>query len=144
MNQYEAICKTEADKLKKAFQHLIYSYLKIKNLSTHLDALDEQGLADWESFSARFSRVADIFLSKYLRARIMMEDPGFKGTMRDIINFGEKLEISMMLVLGWPFENYEISLHMITQTKRWESFLNVYAKNITACFQSKKRSCKCV
>ena len=93
MNQYEAICKTEADKLKKAFQHLIYSYLKIKNLSTHLDALDEQGLADWESFSARFSRVADIFLSKYLRARIMMEDPGFKGTMRDIINFGEKLEI---------------------------------------------------
>ena len=91
MSQYEAICTNEAEKLQKAFQHLIYSYQKIKSLSTNLDILDEDGLADWESFSARFSRVADMFLSKYLRARIMIEDPGFSGTMRDFVNFGEKI-----------------------------------------------------
>ena len=101
MNQYEVICKTEADKLQKDFQHLIYSYLKIENLSSDLDALDDDGLADWESFSARFSRVADFFLSKYLRA------------------------------LGWPFVNCAISPIMITRMKRWASFLSVYDKNIT-------------
>lgn len=93
MNQYETICASESIKLKKALEHLVYSYNKIKNHPTLIQSLDEEKMADWESFSARFSRVADIFLSKYLRARIMIEDPGFKGTMRDFVNQGEKIGI---------------------------------------------------
>lgn len=93
MNQYEAICASESIKLKKALEHLAYSYNKIKNHPIQIRSLDEEKMADWESFSARFSRVADIFLSKYLRARIMIEDPGFKGTMRDFVNQGEKIGV---------------------------------------------------
>ncbi len=93
MNQYEILCTNETVKLKKALEHLAYSYNKVKNHTTQIQDLNEEEMADWESFSARFSRVADIFLSKYLRARVLIEDPGFKGTMRDFVNQGEKIGI---------------------------------------------------
>jgi len=93
VTDYEAIQSAEAAKLHKALQHLSYSYDKILNKTANIAELDEEGLADWESFSARFSRVADIFLAKYVRTCVLIEDPGYKGTMRDFVNQGEKLGI---------------------------------------------------
>jgi hypothetical protein len=78
-------------KLKKALAHLEYSYKKVVSLPTDVTKLDEEMLETWESFAARFGRVCDIFLSRYLRTLILIEDPGFSGTLRDFLNVGEKI-----------------------------------------------------
>ena len=56
--------------LKKAIQHLEYSYHKVNQLPAHPDKLDEETLETWESFCARYSRVIDLFLMKYLKAQV--------------------------------------------------------------------------
>jgi hypothetical protein len=81
----------QKERLSKALIHLDYSYQKILKLSDNLDQLDEESLETWESFAARFSRVADLFLTKYLRALVLAQDPGFTGSLRDFVNQGEKL-----------------------------------------------------
>lgn len=80
-------------KLLKAIRHLLYSYQKILILPALMDTSDEASLEVWESFAARFARVTDLFLMKYLRARLLIEDPGFSGSLRDALYFGEKLGI---------------------------------------------------
>ena len=93
MTTRELFLQEQKSKLIKAIGHLEYSYLKVLKLPTELDKLDEETLETWESFAARFSRVADVFLTKYLRACVLLQDPGFNGTFRDILNQGEKLSI---------------------------------------------------
>lgn len=83
----------QKSKLLKALQHLEYSYKKILKLPEHPDQLDEESLETWESFAARFARVADIFLMKYLRAFVLQQDPGFTGSLRDFVNQAEKLNL---------------------------------------------------
>ncbi|MEI6805023.1 MAG: hypothetical protein WCK49_00770 [Myxococcaceae bacterium] len=56
-----------------------------------MSELDKETLEIWESFSARFARAADIFTSKYLRLYLEIEEPGFRGSMRDLLNKSEKL-----------------------------------------------------
>jgi hypothetical protein len=80
-------------KLLKALKHLEYSYKKTTHLLTDVENLDDEALEVWESFAARFSRVSDLFLTKYVRAKVLENDPGFEGTLRDFINQGEKLGI---------------------------------------------------
>ncbi len=93
MQERKAYFNEQKEKLQKAISHLEYSYNKIVNLPVNPNQLDEETLETWESFSARFSRVADIFMSKYLRTFIMIQDPGFAGTFRDIINQAEKMNL---------------------------------------------------
>jgi hypothetical protein len=93
MTDYKKLLDDTSRKLRKALQHLEYSSNKIGNLSADATRLDEESLETWESFSTRFSRVADIFLTKYLRTRVLMNDLGFTGTLRDFVNQGEKLGI---------------------------------------------------
>lgn len=80
-------------KLLKALDYLEYSYNKVLSLSTKVEQLDPESLEIWESFAARFSRVSDIFLSRYLRTRVLLNDPGFAGTLRDFLNQAEKMGI---------------------------------------------------
>ena len=80
-----------AAKLKKSLRHLSYSYAKVQLLSAAVGPMDDETLETWESFTARFSRTVDLFLTKYLRAVVLKEDPGFSGTIRDYADFGEKL-----------------------------------------------------
>jgi hypothetical protein len=79
--------------LLKALQHLSYSYEKVLLLPTDPKKLDEESLETWESFSARFSRVVDIFLMRVLKAQIKFADPGFDGTLRDYLNQAEKMNL---------------------------------------------------
>lgn len=85
--------KVQKRKLLKALSHLKYSYNKIQGLSVDANLLDDEALETWESFAARFSRVTDIFLTRYLRTRVLLSDPGFSGTLRDFVNQGEKLGV---------------------------------------------------
>jgi hypothetical protein len=91
MTDYEMLLNTYRRKLKKSLAHLEYSYKKIVNLTPDPKKLDDESLEVWESFAARFSRVADMFLLRYLRAQVLKNDPGFSGSMRDFVNQGEKL-----------------------------------------------------
>ncbi|MHB1947952.1 MAG: hypothetical protein ACYCQI_07555 [Gammaproteobacteria bacterium] len=93
MTPRQEFFEDQKNKLTKAIEHLECSYNKIFRLPEQLDQLDEESLETWESFAARFGRVADIFLMKYLRAYVLLQDPGFAGSLRDFVNQGEKLGI---------------------------------------------------
>lgn len=93
MNNLQQQKLTQEDKLRKALKHLEYSYNKILKLPSHVATLDEEMLETWESFAARFARVCDIFLSRYIRTIVLLEDPGFSGTLRDFLNVAEKIGI---------------------------------------------------
>lgn len=80
-------------KLEKALDHLQYSYAKIKDYSVKPSDLDNETLETWESFSARFARVADIFMMRYIKARVKQDDPAFDGTLRDFLNQAEKMHL---------------------------------------------------
>jgi hypothetical protein len=86
------LLETYQRKLQKALKHLEYSYNKIHTLPIEAP-LDEEKLETLESFTARMARVSDIFITKYLRLVISFEDPAFEGSVRDICNFAEKLNI---------------------------------------------------
>jgi len=93
MTDYQAMLEDTRTKLLKAIGHLEYSHEKIQHLPSSVEALDEEGLETWEGFSARFSRVSDIFIAKFLRTKIMLSDPGFRGSVRDVLNQAEKLDL---------------------------------------------------
>jgi len=90
---YPNLLAQSQQKLLKALRHLDYSYNKIKFLPIDVKKMDEESLETWESFAARFSRVADIFLMQFIRSYILTNDPGFEGTLRDFVNQAEKLGI---------------------------------------------------
>jgi len=77
----------------KALHHLEVSIQKTRLLSVELDALADEQLEAFESLSSRFSRTVDLFTSKWLRAKVLKEEPGFRGSTRDLMNFAEKLEL---------------------------------------------------
>lgn len=93
MKTYPQLLAISQEKLSKALQHLDYSYQKIQKLPADVAQLDEENLETWESFAARFSRVADLFLMRWLRTYVLSQDPGFEGSLRDFVNQGEKLNI---------------------------------------------------
>lgn len=93
MTSIEQLRTHQKRKLHKAIAHLEYSYNKVKNLSSDVEHLNDEELETWESFSARFSRVSDIFLVRYVRSVVLINDPGFSGSLRDFVNQGEKLGV---------------------------------------------------
>jgi hypothetical protein len=91
MGKLDKILDIRKRQLSKALDRLFYSYQKVKSLPLSIEAFDDETLETWESFSARFARASDIFLSQYLRISILLTDKGFQGTMRDFLDMGEKL-----------------------------------------------------
>jgi len=76
--------------MKLCLEHLEYSFRKAKKLSSDSRKLDVEELEVWESFVARFSRLSDIFVSKYIRSKVLESDPGFRGSLRDYLDIAEK------------------------------------------------------
>lgn len=93
MRKLQDLQNHQKRKLAKALNHLQYSYSKIQQLPTDADLLDEESLETWESFAVRFARVADIFITRYLRTYVLLNDPGFSGSLRDFINQAEKIKL---------------------------------------------------
>jgi len=50
----------------------------------------EEELETLESFSGRFARTSDIFVSRYLCILCLETDPAFRGSLVDTLNLGEK------------------------------------------------------
>ena len=93
MDKYEKILEIRKRQLNKALDRLSYSFHKVSKLPLSVDAFDDETLESWESFSARFARASDIFLSQYLRTYVLITDKGFQGSLRDFLNTAEKLRL---------------------------------------------------
>lgn len=89
MGKIDLTATYEAE-VRSALYYLDYSHRKIQTLTTDPGLLDAETLESWESYLARFSRVTDIFLTKYLRSFILHLDPAFRGELRDFVDKAEK------------------------------------------------------
>lgn len=88
--KYDELLKLFESEIRSALGYLEYSHRKIQNLPSDPVQLDEETLETWESYVARFARVTDIFLSKYIRTVVLKADPGFRGELRDFVDKSEK------------------------------------------------------
>lgn len=93
MKDYKGLLNDVKGKLLKSITHLEFSYNKVKKLPSNVLEMDDEMMETWESFSARFSRTSDIFLSRFVRTIILAGDPGFEGSLRDYVNKAEKLAL---------------------------------------------------
>lgn len=93
MNKFDNLLSDYAQKLQKALKHLEYSLSKVNKLPVNVELLSEDQLETWESFSSRFSRCVDIFLTKYIRTVVLKNDPGFSGSLIDSVNQAEKMKL---------------------------------------------------
>jgi len=80
-------------KILKALNYLEFTYEKVKNLPTDPQVLTNEQLEIWDGFVARFARLSDIFLSKYIKAAVKADDPAFDGVFRDYLNRAEKMAL---------------------------------------------------
>ena len=78
-------------KIVKALNYLEYTFERVKPLSTNPGTLSGEELERWDGMATRFARASDLFLSKYIKAAIVKDDPAFDGSFRDFLNRAEKL-----------------------------------------------------
>lgn len=90
MEKIQELLRLRKGQLQKALTRLEHSYKKVEKMPIS-SISDDDALEIWESFSARFSRASDIFLSQYLRTFVLFKETGFQGSLRDFIYTGEKL-----------------------------------------------------
>ena len=93
MTDYQSILLEHKSALLKSLSYLKYSYQKVQGLSMQLKEATPELLEAWEGFVARFARVTDIFVMKYLRIKILLDNPDFRGTLRDLLNQAEKMNL---------------------------------------------------
>ncbi len=89
--------KNQLQKFKKDLQdalyYLEYSDKKVQSLPFQIEQLGPEELETWEAYTARFSRATDIFFQKYLRTKVLLSDPAFRGSFRDFLDEAEKQNI---------------------------------------------------
>lgn len=81
------------NQLQKAISYLDRSFGRASRLPLKLSQNDDSQLEIWESFAARFARVVDLYLTKVLRAEILLQDAGFDGTLKDLLLAAEKANL---------------------------------------------------
>jgi len=80
-------------KIVKSLNYLEYTFERVKNLKTNPGQLSGDELERWDGMATRFARASDLFLSKYIKAAVLKDDPAFDGAFRDFLNRAEKLKI---------------------------------------------------
>ena len=78
-------------RLVKSLNYLEFTFQKVRTVSTDPALLSQDELERWDSMATRFSRASDLFLSKYIKAAVVKDDPAFDGSFRDFLNRAEKL-----------------------------------------------------
>ena len=76
--------------LAGALGHFKYSHAKVAQID-FTSEWDEETLETLESFASRFVRLSDLYLARFLRLKLLQSDPGFRGSLIDALNLGEKL-----------------------------------------------------
>jgi hypothetical protein len=78
-------------KLSKALDRFESSYHRLPPMKSTVESYTDEELGSYDEFMSRFARLTDIFLSQYIRARLQIEDPAFRGSLLDSLNLAEKL-----------------------------------------------------
>ena len=78
-------------KLGKALARFEASFHRLPPLKATVDDYTDEELGSYDEFMSRFARLTDIFLSQYIRARLQIGDPAFRGSLLDSLNLAEKL-----------------------------------------------------
>ncbi|MBF0205292.1 MAG: hypothetical protein HQK53_00235 [Oligoflexia bacterium] len=93
--QHGRLLKEECDRLKKSRQYLDRSYEKCGKVVKRrvIDDYQEDELEKMEALCARFARTTDIIIQKILPLIEYLNLNTRKGSVRDLINMGEKLEL---------------------------------------------------
>lgn len=93
MDKNENLTGLYYSKIVKSLKYLEYSYTRTLSMPLNPTQMSDSELEAWDSFASRFARTSDIFLSKYIRAYILKDDPAFDGGFRDQLNRAEKLKL---------------------------------------------------
>ncbi len=75
----------------KSLKYLEFSYNRTLSMPVNPSQMNDSELEAWDSYAARFARTSDIFLSKYIKSFLLMDDPVFEGGFHDQLNRAEKL-----------------------------------------------------
>ncbi len=78
-------------KIVQSLKYLEYSYNRTLQMPLRPSQMSDSEMEAWDSFTARFARTSDIFLSKYVKAYILADDPAFEGGFVDQLKRAEKL-----------------------------------------------------
>lgn len=78
-------------KIVKSLKYLEYSFQRTSTMPLNPSRMNDSELEAWDGFASRFARTSDIFLSKYVRAFILKDDPAFDGGFHDQLNRAAKL-----------------------------------------------------
>ena len=90
VTDYSKILADLTSELNLCLDHLQYSYGKVQKLKLSSASKDPDSLETYEALVARFARVTDIFIAKYLRSFSQKDDPAFQGSLVDTIHYAEK------------------------------------------------------
>lgn len=93
MNSNKNLTGYYYSKIVKSLKYLEYSYNRTLTMPLNPTQMTDSELEAWDSFASRFARTSDIFLSKYIRAYLLKDDPAFDGGFRDQLNRAEKLNL---------------------------------------------------
>lgn len=80
-------------KIVKSLKYLEYSYQRTLSMPLNPSQMNDSQLEAWDSFASRFARTSDIFLSKYMRAYLLKDDPAFDGGFHDQLQKAAKLNL---------------------------------------------------
>ncbi len=84
------IAEKNAADVARALGHLSYSYQKIQNFDLNRETWSEEELEVLESFASRFARASELIISRLFRSMALRQDPGYRGSVIDILNLAEK------------------------------------------------------
>jgi len=90
LTNYNKILADLKVELLLSLDYLQYSFDKIKKLNISSESTQPEDLETFEALVSRFSRTTDIFIAKYMRSFALNDDPGFRGSLVDMINYAEK------------------------------------------------------
>lgn len=82
-----------AQKTLKAYQPFEKSLARIANLPTDPSQLTDEQAEHWEAYCARFGRLQDLLVKRFFRSIALGEDPAWSGSVRDVLNLMEKLNV---------------------------------------------------
>ena len=91
MNRNKNLAGLYYSKIVKSLKYLEYSYNRTLQMPLNPNQMNDAELEAWDSFASRFARTSDIFLSKYIKAQVLNDDPAFDGGFVDQLNRAEKL-----------------------------------------------------
>jgi hypothetical protein len=87
----DSLAGTYYTKIVKSLRYLDYTFQRVSKMPIDPAQMTDGEKESWDGFVTRFARSSNLFLSKFIRAYVRLDDPAFDGSFRDQLNRAEKL-----------------------------------------------------